>query len=165
MRSLLSTFVLIVTAFAMSGCATLFTGSSDNIVFESEPAGAEILIDGLVVGRTPATVSVKRPGLGDKMVTLRMDGYSPVTFTLSKSFNTVAILNLASVVGWGIDILTGSVMRYDKQYYEADMSRGTVALSLQELEQTEDGAYVLPDVDGTLTVVDENAGIGIVFGD
>ena len=129
--------LVVLTAFAVTstGCATLFTGSSDNIVFESSPPGAEVLIDGLVVGRTPATVSVKRPGLGDKQVTFRMEGYDPVTFTLSKGFNTVAVLNLASVVGWGIDILSGSVMKYDKRVYNVDMSRGAVSFNLDGLEQ------------------------------
>src|SRR5690606_32876873 len=97
--------------------------------------GAEVLIDGLVVGRTPATVSVKRPGLGDKQVTFRTERYDPVTFTLSKGFNTVAGLNLASVVGWGIDILSGTVMKYDKRVYNVDMSRGAVSFNLDGLEQ------------------------------
>lgn len=156
---------LAVLSFALvtSGCATLFTGSSDNIVFESDPSGAEILIDGIVVGRTPTTVSVKRPGMGDKQVTLRLDGYSPVTFTLTKSFNSVAILNLASFIGWGIDVLTGAVMKYDKRVYNVDMDRGSVSLNLNELQRGSDGSYVVPHTDGDITIVDESAGVGYVF--
>lgn len=162
MRSL-STLLLLLIILVSTGCATLFTGSSDNIVFESDPPGAEVLIDGLVIGRTPTTVNVKRPGMGDQQVTLRLDGYNPVTFTLSKSFNSVAILNLASFVGWGIDVLTGAVMKYDKRLYNVDMSRGSVSMRLDQLEQSPDGSYMIPDVQGELTIVDTQVGIGIVF--
>ena len=158
-----SLVLAVIFVISTSGCATLFTGSSDNIIFESDPSGAEIVIDGLVVGRTPTTVSVKRPGLGDKQVTLRLDGYSPVTFTLTKSFNTIAILNLSNVFGWGIDVLTGAVMKYDKQLYNVDMSRGSVSFNLQDLEQETGGSYLLPQVEGGFTITDEGSGLVYVF--
>ena len=128
------------------------------------PGGAEIIIDGLVVGRTPTTVSVKRPGLSDQLVTLRLDGYDSVTFALSDEFNAVSILNLAGLRGWGVDIWTGAVTKYDKQAYDVDMDRGTVALRLGDLERTEEGAYVLPEAPDGVTVVDEQAGLQFVFG-
>lgn len=160
---LLSLALVAVVALTSSGCATLFTGTSDTISFDSEPDGAEILIDGIVQGRTPATIKVKRPGLGDTMVTMRLDGYDPVTFTLSDEFNAVSILNLAGIIGWGVDILTGAVMKYDKRAYDVDMSRGSVALNLDELPVDADGGYVVPADGGSVSVMDYQTGLEYVF--
>ena len=46
-----------LAALALSGCATIFTGTHDDVYFDSEPAGAEIFIDGLYMG-VPAVLGV-----------------------------------------------------------------------------------------------------------
>ena len=98
------------TAFIFTSCATILTGTSDDITFNSDPAGAAIMLDGLKVGKTPATDSIKRPGFGNKEKTLRLDGYEDRTFMLQKEFNVMAICNLGGIPGWVIDILTGAVL-------------------------------------------------------
>ena len=70
----------------MTSCATIFTGTTDDVYINSNPSGAEIYIDGLKVGKTPATLTIKRPGLSDKEVVLKLDGYERRTFILKKSF-------------------------------------------------------------------------------
>lgn len=161
MRSLYFPAIL-ASALAISGCATLFTGSSDTISFSSEPPGASVLIDGLTVGTTPVTVPVRRSGLGDRQVTIQLEGYQPRTFTLSKKFNAVSILNLGNVLGWGIDVATGAVMSYDRKNYTVNMQTGSVSMNLDELRQ-EDGSFVVPDLAQQVVVVDEANGLGIVF--
>jgi hypothetical protein len=163
MRTFATTVALVAFAAFCTSCATLFTGTNDNIHFSSEPQGASVVIDGIVVGQTPATITVRRPGLNDQQVTLRMDGYDPMTFTLSKSFNTVAILNLASPIHWAIDVVTGAVMRYDRSSYSVDLERGTVAFDLDQLDRGADGSYVLPEAEGALTLVDADSGVAIIF--
>lgn len=145
-----------------SGCATLFTGTSDTISFNSEPDGADVMIDGFIVGQTPVTLPVKR-SLSGKTVTMSLDGYNPVTFQLSNTFNIISVLNLSNIIGWGVDAVTGAVMKYDRPVYTVDLDRGSVAHNIQDLETTEDGALIVPVADGPVTVVDEAAGIGIVF--
>ncbi len=108
----------LLVGFSTTGCGTLLTGSHDDIVFESEPSGAEIVIDGFVVGQTPTTVPVKRAGFGSRQVTLRLDGYEPTNFVLSKGLNLVSVLNLVNILGWGVDAVTGSVMQYDRRMYD-----------------------------------------------
>ncbi|MDB4990166.1 MAG: Serine/threonine protein kinase PrkC, regulator of stationary phase [Myxococcaceae bacterium] len=46
-----------------------------HISLRSEPSGAEIVIDGAIVGRTPA--ALPRPEAGERTVELRLLGYSP----------------------------------------------------------------------------------------
>ena len=136
--------MIVFTAFVFTSCATILTGTSDDINFTSDPKGADIMIDGLKVGKTPATVSIKRPGFGNKEITLKLDGYEDRTFMLQKEFNTMAICNLASWPGWVIDILTGSVMKYSKTNYDVDLD--AKAFNLNELEKDQLGRYIVPDI-------------------
>ena len=147
-----------------SGCATLFSGSSDMVTFNSEPAGAEVLIGGITRGRTPVTIPVKRPGFGSTSVTMRMDGHDPVTFQMSSKFNTVSLLNLFVPVGFIVDAVTGSITKYDQVNYTADMSRGSITYNMEDLDRTTEGALVVPDVASeTVVVRDADAGVQMVF--
>ena len=132
------------TVLVFTSCATILSGTSDEIRFDSDPEGASIMLDGLKLGKTPATVSIKRPGFGNKEITLKLDGYEDRTFMLQKEFNTMAICNLASWPGWVIDILTGSVMKYSKTNYDVDLD--AKAFNLNELEKDQLGRYIVPDI-------------------
>jgi|TARA_Y100001949_G_scaffold68325_1_gene57905 hypothetical protein len=139
--------VLMMIAFTVlvfTSCATILSGTSDEIRFDSDPEGASIMLDGLKLGKTPATVTIKRPGFGNKEITLKLDGYEDRTFMLQKEFNTMAICNLASWPGWVIDILTGSVMKYSKTNYDVDLD--AKAFNLNELEKDQLGRYIVPDI-------------------
>ena len=139
--------VLMMIAFTVlvfTSCATILSGTSDEIRFDSDPEGASIMLDGLKLGKTPATVTIKRPGFGNKEITLKLDGYEDRTFMLQKEFNTMAICNLAGWPGWVIDIITGSVMKYSKTNYDLDLE--PKAFNLNELEKDQLGRYIVPDI-------------------
>ena len=113
----LSVIMLVATMLFMTSCATLFTGTKDRITFNSNPAGATIYIDGVEQCTTPCTMKVKR-GLKDTDVEIKLDGFETRVITLSKEFNLVSVVNLGNLVGWGIDALSGAVMKYDKKTYD-----------------------------------------------
>jgi hypothetical protein len=112
-----SIILLVVTMLIMTSCATLFTGTKDRITFNTTPSGAVIYIDGVEQCTTPCTMKVKR-SLSDTDVEFKLDGYETRLITLSKEFNFVSVINLGNLFGWGIDALTGSVMKYDKKTYD-----------------------------------------------
>ena len=136
--------MIVFTAFVFTSCATILSGTSDEIYFSSDPKGADIMLDGLKLGKTPATVSIKRPGFGNKEITLKLDGYEDRTFMLQKEFNVMAICNLGGIPGWVIDILTGAVMKYSKKNYDLDLD--PKAFNLNELEKDQLGRYIVPDI-------------------
>ena len=136
--------ILACTAFIFNSCATILTGTSDVISFASNPSGADIMVNGLKIGKTPATVTIKRPGFGEKSVTLKLDGYEERTFILQKEFNTMAICNLGSIPGWLIDVLTGTVMKYSQTHYDLDLD--PKAFNLNELEKDQLGRFIVPDI-------------------
>lgn len=147
----------------LTSCATLFSGSRDNITLNSEPPGAVIFIDGLEQGRTPATISVKRPGLGDRQITLKLSGYEDRTFTLQKEFNTVAILNIFMFPGFIIDIVTGAIMRYDPTSYTMELNPRGNTYNMRDLPQTADGSYVVPSGGEQVVLMDYPTGLMVVF--
>ncbi|HEX8322090.1 PEGA domain-containing protein [Longimicrobium sp.] len=163
MRKKMMLALVPLTALALNACATLFTGTKDTINFNSNPAGATVLIDGIEVGKTPITVPVKR-SLSGKTVILRMAGYQDRTFELSQEFNVVSVLNLASILGWGIDAATGSIMKYDRKDYQMDLERRTSmaqqlgvqhVVLMDELARDAEGNSIIPQVfGGSIAIVD-----------
>ena len=137
-------YIIMVLLF-LTSCATLFSGTTDSITINSEPAGATILIDGIDYGKTPTTFVLKRPGLSDKIVTLKLDGYEDRTFTLQKEFNTVAIINLGNGLGWLVDILTGAVNKYNPVNYKFELKQSKSAYKLNELDKDIYGRINLPN--------------------
>ena len=109
--------VLMVSVFLFSSCATLFTGTKDRISFNTNPTGATIYIDGIEQCKTPCTLKVTR-SINDTDVEFKLDGYETRLITLSKEFNVVSILNLGNLLGWGIDAISGAVMKYDRKSYD-----------------------------------------------
>lgn len=94
-----------------------FTGTKDRISFNSNPSGATIYIDGVEQCVTPCTLNVTR-SINDTDLEFKLDGYETRLITLSKEFNTVSIINLGNLLGWGIDALSGAVMKYDRKTYD-----------------------------------------------
>ena len=156
--------VLAVALFAFTsvGCATLFSGTDDDIYFTSNPEGARIFIDGREVGTTPATISVDRPGLNTTDVRLELEGYEPRVFTLDKEFNVVSILNLGNVLFWAIDVVTGAIFKHEPQSYDIDLERGARAVNLNDLPRDAEGRYLIP-ASGELVVHDAETGLQIIF--
>jgi hypothetical protein len=163
-RKILGAGLLFLVTLFVGGCATILSGTSDDIRFDSDPPGALILIDGLERGRTPETLSIKRPGIGDTEVTLKLEGYEPRTFTLQKEFNAVSVLNLFGMVGWAVDVATGAVTRYSPRGYDLRLEPARASMDIKELQQDDSGRLIIPSVDtDNVTVIDSEAGVTLVF--
>ncbi|MFB6230178.1 MAG: PEGA domain-containing protein [Salinibacter sp.] len=166
-----------ISAFAASfllvGCATLFSGTSDQIKFESEPSGAEVVIDGIERGTTPTTITVSRD-INDKRVTLQKEGYSDKVFRLQKEFATVAILNLGNPLFWGIDVLTGALFKYKPLRYNMELDPASSSIEnsdsekystyrIETLRDESTGEVVLPETNKNVIVHDRDQGVAYVF--
>ena len=161
MKKLLNIFITIfITIFGVS-CATIISGTSQDIFINSNPEGATIYEGGLKVGRTPATITIKKSGLSDKEISLSLEGYERRTFILRKSFDAVAILNLAGFLGWAIDFATGAVMKYDKTNYDLDLD--PKAFNIEELEKDQLGRLIIPNEENSVIVYYKDADIKLLF--
>jgi hypothetical protein len=122
--------VLFLALLVMTGCATIFTGTKDNISFSSTPSGATIYKDGVEICTTPCNYKMKR-SLNDTEVEFKLDGYETRLITLDKELNLVSIINLGNLLGWGIDALSGAVMKYDRKSYDLKLTKEKSASLLQ----------------------------------
>lgn len=113
---------LLIVSVLSSGCATLFSGSSDEISFTSEPAGARVLIDGDEIGATPLTYEVERQTFRRSEVVIQKPGYRSEKFPLKKTLDTIALLNCTSLLSWGTDALTGAMMEYSPNKYFVELT-------------------------------------------
>jgi hypothetical protein len=92
-----------------SACATVIKGSGGQVRFQSEPPGAEVLVDGQPLGTTPTESFVRH---GPHRVEFRKEGYHPRTDALSASFSghTLWLFPYSTL----IDILAGNVFTLDQ---------------------------------------------------
>jgi hypothetical protein len=94
---------------AGGGCATMFTGNSQQLTVSSQPPGARVLLNGGYSGVTPVALLLKTEH--DYSVTLQREGYQDTTAPVFREFNPVAALNLFSPVCWVVDLATGALWR------------------------------------------------------
>ncbi len=118
--------LLLILIPLLAGCATIFSGTSDDITFTSDPEGATVYINGVQRGQTPTTVQVSRDTSAPR-VRLELEGYRTEQFRLQTDFNTVSILNLGNFLFWGVDIISGAVYRYSPTSYNVRLSEGDSA--------------------------------------
>ena len=161
MKSLKNLSVLLFASLLINGCATILTGDVDTINFTSDPKGARIVMDGLDIGKPPATLVIKRSGFKDKTITLKLDGYEDRSFLLQKEFNAIAILNFAGIVGWFVDFATGSIMKYSQKSYNLDLS--PKGFNIDNLESDKFGRLIIPNEESSFFVFDESVGYKIYF--
>jgi hypothetical protein len=113
---------LLAIAFITCSCATVFTGTRDTISFNSTPEGALVFKDGLELCKTPCRIPIKR-SLNDVDIEFKLDGYETRLFTLDKEFNIVSVINFGNLLGWAIDAVSGSIMKYDRKSYELELKK------------------------------------------
>lgn len=109
------TGVLLLT----TSCASIFTGAKRNVLFETDPSGAKVFVNGFEKGTTPVQIKVK----ADDRVDFRLDNYRERVVVMDSKFNLVSILNGFSIVGWGVDALTGSLKRVDTKYVKVTLEK------------------------------------------
>ena len=122
-------FTMTVASVLLTSCATIFTGTKDRISFKTNVPGATVYINGVEQCKTPCSTNVKRK-LGDTEVEIKLDGYETRLITLDKEFNIVSVINLGNLLGWGIDAISGAVMKYDRKAYDIDLKKDTKTSSI-----------------------------------
>lgn len=113
-RTLVVGFSLVLLT-GMTGCATVFHGGAKPMSFQSEPGGAEVLVNGVSMGRTPVTLRLK-PNK-DYAVTFRRQGYRDATVTLGRHVQAgwVVLDVVIGVVGVAVDAGTGKWKAFDDE--------------------------------------------------
>lgn len=116
---------LLLIATIVTGCANMFKGSEQSLTFNSEPSGATVFLDGQASGVTPVTIRVKKNTLTS--VTVKKDGYRPVTQQVTKTLDPVAILDVfgsySSTTSTIVDYNTGAAWEYTPNTFYFDLRK------------------------------------------
>jgi len=109
---------LLCVAFAVSGCASIASGTSQQIVVNTNPPGAtcEFVREGNVIAKlaTPGDVTIRRTK-HDILLKCSKEGYQQATYYNNSGIEEWTYGNaiIGGLTGWGIDSATGSDNRYD----------------------------------------------------
>lgn len=113
---------VVVATILLSSCGTLFTGTRQSVVINSNADKAKIYnANGRKLGVTNKPFKVKKK-LTAPILVLKHPEYKDENFTLENSFQPVCILNFFNAFCWGVDLLTGAAVKYDPMY-EIEMEK------------------------------------------
>ena len=111
--------LLLALSITLASCGTIINGGKKNIRVDAKNVqGATVSVNGIEKGTTPVNFKAK----ADDMITLEKQGYESKTFNVDSKFNTIAILNLGSPIGWIIDLITESIKIPDTQAYSITLN-------------------------------------------
>ena len=99
---------LFLVFFLTTGCATIIKGTTQGVPISSDPSGADILVDGMLVGTTPTDVELKRKR--DHLITIEKKNYSPKSIAVVKNVGGAVWGNIIAggLIGWGVDAASGA---------------------------------------------------------
>lgn len=107
----------------LSGCASMFHGTTEQIAVRSNVEGAELFVNEAYIGRGNGITSFQKSK--NYNITVRKSGCQAVTVPVSKSFDPITLLGL--LLDYGIiSILlidgaaTGAWQKFDQTSYVID---------------------------------------------
>ena len=118
-RGTLGVLILVVAFTVMSsGCATLLSGTSQNVTINSNPPGAHVKI-GYQSGITPVTLSVPK---GKDYPIEISQGPDKRIVPLRRNVDVFTFLNIIPPLwpGFIVDAVTGSITKYDPDIVSID---------------------------------------------
>lgn len=138
-------FLAGVSLLLSSGCATLFSGSSEPVTFNSTPDNATISISGQVMGKTPATITLKRKP--DQVVEFSREGYQPTKMQLTTQTNPWIFANILwcwlCPLSTTTDYSTGAFYEYSpNKFYVTLVATGAAPIGA-ESKQTRVRTYIV----------------------
>jgi|GEM_PF-1392805 len=102
-----------------SGCATVLSGTTQTVTFESQPKGAEVRVDDRLIGATPTSITLRKGQ--SKTVSFSKSGYQTIERELSRRFDGLAVI---STIFWDLgttDAATGAMWQYDPDSFYVQM--------------------------------------------
>ena len=117
-KIIISLSILSVLIFA--GCATVISGTSQSINFDSSPRGAAIYLDGDRVGVTPFSANLKKNKY--KSFRIELEGHHTIGRQLDKEFDIVALLSIFWDLGT-TDLISGAVYKYGQNSYYVELQK------------------------------------------
>lgn len=107
--------LLLLAGATLPGCATITRGSSEALVIETTPIGAEVRLSSGEVCKTPCTLKKKRKE--NFVVFINRDGFEPVEVNVISETAGAGAAGMAGnvlvggIIGLGVDAATGATKK------------------------------------------------------
>jgi len=122
--------IIIVLALAVlaAGCATIISGTKQNVTVTSEPSGAQVDVKTtggvpMFTGATPAYFQLKRSY--EYQITVKMEGYRDQELFINHDFNAWVVGNLicGGLLGLIVDAVDGAMWNLSPDMIHVELVR------------------------------------------
>ena len=129
---------LIVSALALSACASIMHGTSQDVGISSVPTSASVTIDNGTKGQTPFIAKLSRKD--NHVIHIAADGYQPADLTLTRKTSGWVWGNLlfGGIIGLAVDAISGGLYKLTPEQLSATLQKQTASVA-----PTKDGFYVV----------------------
>lgn len=120
MRRETATALTVIFLMMQTGCATIVSGKTQDVMIRSNPPGATIKIDEIVSGTTPMVANLVRKKR--HAISISKTGYQEVSHATTRGFNGWYVGNLifGGIIGLIVDPITGAM--YDVEPEEINVT-------------------------------------------
>ncbi len=123
---------LILFAFIsiyLTSCATIATGTNQLVTLNCNVDGADIKLDGILVGKTPFTGEIEKNG---KVITVEAEGYKTHQIALSTTMEGMFWGNIiiGGTIGSITDFASGAAYKYAPASFQVELIEKGVALNV-----------------------------------
>lgn len=105
--------LVLASSLLVGGCATLFSSSTETVHIQSSVPGAQVTVDGMPAGRTPAVVEVDNHKSHTVVVTAPDGSSSSCRLHASAGAGWIILDVLGGVIPIIIDAITGAWVTLD----------------------------------------------------
>ncbi len=120
----MSLVTLLVAMSLMAGCATILSGKTQNISINSNVDGADITLDGTLIGKTPFAGVINKPkGTAGSSITVSKAGYTSKTIMYGAEIEPTFWINILTGGPFGstTDMATNSMYKYAPASINVDL--------------------------------------------
>lgn len=105
-----------VASLIFGSCATIFKGSTDDVNFSSDPSGAKVYVNGMLLGTTPVQLELKSKN--SYTIEFKKEGYETKTVVLNNSVGAgwIVLDVLFGLVPIIVDAATGNWYSLDQEH-------------------------------------------------
>lgn len=104
--------MIVLSSLLFQSCATIFSGTTDRIVVNTTPPGADVYVDGKLVGKSGQDIILRRKYTNTREVNLRLEGYEDLNFGIDQKIAGAYWLGIFGLgVPMFIDIGTGAALK------------------------------------------------------
>ena len=135
---------------ALTACASIMHGTSQDIGISSSPTNATVTVDNATKAQTPFVAKLSRKD--NHIIHIAADGYAPADLTLTRSTSGWVWGNIifGGIIGLAVDAMTGGLYNLTPEQLTTTLARQAASI-----DPAKDGIYVVlvPSADRSWTKV------------